>query len=234
MKITNGQIIKFYQNLNTLLPIFFPPTVKYSIVNNFFILSQKAQVIGKIYQEAEGHYSQQDFKKIIIEFEHYINDVELQMIQLQQLNDHLLTLEEMQQLEFMIADEEVKTNMRLKYGVIYEHYLKLKNAFQDKTQVLPTKLNYKLQKNFLKLQECAAHIESEREKIAQEFGTWDENNSYYVIAPEKQNEALAKLQPLWEKEYEIEIVTILLTELPDDSTLTLAQMNAIMFMIEED
>ena len=124
--------------------------------------------------------------------------------------------------------------MKLKQYLAYEYYLKLKNAFQDKTQTLPAKLNYKLQKNFLRLQERAAQIELEREKIAQEFGTLDVENNCYIIAPEKQTEILPKFQTLGEQECEIEILTISPAELTDNSVLTLAQMEAIMFMIEED
>lgn len=122
--------------------------------------------------------------------------------------------------------------MKMTNNEIYSYAHKLIEAFQDSEQRLPIKVNFYLQKNKNTLIELAQDIEKSRIEIAQAYGTLTEDGSHYEVAPEKMNETYKELEDLFNLEQEVTIHKINIDSLSDDLSLTTAQMEAIMFMID--
>ena len=123
--------------------------------------------------------------------------------------------------------------MTLTNTQIYNYANALANAFQDKEQRLPIKLNFFIQKNKKVLLELAQDIEQARIDIAQTYGTLDTETQQFIIPPEKIENAQKDLIDLFNIEQEVNIGMIKADNLNDDFNLTTAQMEAILFMIEE-
>lgn len=123
--------------------------------------------------------------------------------------------------------------MTLTNNEIYIYAKNLTEAFDDKDQKLPIKINFYLQKNKNTLIELAAAIEVARIGIAKNYGTLDTEGQQYIIPPEKMEEVNKELVDLLTLEQEVQIYTINIDNLSDDISLTTAQMEAIMFMIEQ-
>lgn len=123
--------------------------------------------------------------------------------------------------------------MKLTNNEIYTYANNLAQAFDDKDQKLPIKISFYLQKNKNTLVQLAQDIEQSRMNIAQSYGTLDEENQQYVIPPEKMEAAAKELNDLFTLEQEVQIYTINIDSFGDDLTITTAQMEAIMFMIEQ-
>lgn len=122
--------------------------------------------------------------------------------------------------------------MILTNNEIYMYAQKLTIAFNDEQQKLPVKINFYLQKNKSILKNMASEIEKERMEIAKNYGELDNENWQYIIPPEKIEEVNKELNDLLSLTQEVQIYTIKIEDLSDDLTLTTAQMEAIMFMIE--
>ena len=123
--------------------------------------------------------------------------------------------------------------MKLTNNEIYTYANNLAQAFDDKDQKLPIKISFYLQKNKNTLIQLAQDIEQSRMNIAQSHGTLDENNQQYVIPSEKMETVAKELNDLFTLEQEVQIYTINIDSFGDDLTITTAQMEAIMFMIEQ-
>jgi hypothetical protein len=95
------------------------------------------------------------------------------------------------------------------------------------------KLNFCIQKNKKTLIELAQDIETARMEIAAAHGTLNEETGQYNIEPEKIADAQKELLELFDVEQEVNICMIKADSLTDDIMLTTAQVEAIMFMIEE-
>ena len=115
---------------------------------------------------------------------------------------------------------------------IYMHARQLMDTFQDGEQKLPIKINFYLQKNKNTLTALAQDIERARIEIAQTYGTLNEAGDQYVIPPEKMAGVNKELTDLFSLEQDVSICKINIDSLSDDLTLTTAQMEAIMFMID--
>ena len=122
--------------------------------------------------------------------------------------------------------------MVLTNNEIYTYTRQLMEAFQDGEQKLPIKINFYLQKNKNTLLALAQDIEKSRLEIAQNFGELDETGTQYQIPAEKLAEASKELEDLFNLEQDVAIAKISVDSLSDDLTLTTAQMEAIMFMID--
>ena len=122
--------------------------------------------------------------------------------------------------------------MKLTNNEIYMYAQNLMMAFEDKDQKLPIKISFYLQKNKNTLLQLAQDIEKSRIEIAQSYGVLDEETSQYVIPPEKMEEASQELNDLFNLEQDVQIYTINIDSFGDDLTITTAQMEAIMFMID--
>ena len=123
--------------------------------------------------------------------------------------------------------------MTLTNNEIYLYAKNLVEAFNDKDQKLPIKINFYLQKNKNTLIELASSIEVARMEIAKNYGNLDAESQQYVIPPEKIEEVNKELMDLLSLEQEVQIYMINIDNLSDDIALTTAQMEAIMFMIEQ-
>ena len=123
--------------------------------------------------------------------------------------------------------------MKLTNNEIYMYAQNLMIAFEDKEQKLPIKISFYLQKNKNTLLQLAQDIEQTRLEIARSYGELDEETSQYIIPPEKMEEASQELNDLFNLEQDVQIYTINIDNLSDDITITTAQMEAIMFMIEQ-
>ena len=108
--------------------------------------------------------------------------------------------------------------LKLTNAQIYHYALKL-NSLQG-SLILPVKANFYIHKNINTLFSLAQEIETERKRIESEYAN-DENA--YDIA----------IQELSDIEQDVKIYKIKIEELKDTS-LSLEQMDALMFMIEEE
>lgn len=123
--------------------------------------------------------------------------------------------------------------MKLTNNEIYVYAKNLAEAFDDKEQKLPIKISFYLQKNKNTLMQLAQDIEQTRITIAQNYGELDETNQQYLIPQEKMEAAANELNDLFNLEQEVQIYTVNIDSFSDDLTITTAQMEAMMFMIEQ-
>lgn len=123
--------------------------------------------------------------------------------------------------------------MKLTNNQIYSYTIQLNEAFNDASQRLPMKINFYLQKNKATLTNLAQDIENSRMDIIKDYGVpvGGESDKYSIPA-EKVQEAQQELMDLLNLEQEVNIYMISADSLTDDISLTTAQMEAIMFMID--
>lgn len=116
---------------------------------------------------------------------------------------------------------------------IYETVLQLNETFADKDMRLPVKVNFFLQKNIKTLLALYDEIENARLEIAKAYGTLNSNGTAYDI-PVESNETVSKeLNDLLAIEQDVPLKTISYTDL-GPTNLSIAQMQALMFMMEEE
>lgn len=118
---------------------------------------------------------------------------------------------------------------------ILEYATLLQKVFldTDKDIFLPVKVNFYLQKNMKTLTEAAELIEESRMGIGEQYGEFVEEESSYIIKdPENLKKAQKMINELLSLDQVIELYPINLEDL-QDIQLTVAQMNAMLFMIEE-
>ena len=115
---------------------------------------------------------------------------------------------------------------------IYAFSNNLTSAFAEETRYLPAKVSYFIQKNKLKLLEQAEQIEQTRANIIKHYGTLNEDGTQYDIDNDKIKEANNELMDLLSISQDIDISMINLSDLLA-LDFTLAQMEALSFMIEE-
>lgn len=122
--------------------------------------------------------------------------------------------------------------MKMTNNEIYSHAIKLNEAFSDGEQKLPIKISFYLQKNKTNLLQLAQDIETSRMAIAQAYGVLDNESGQFVVPQDKIEEASKELNDLFNLEQDVQIYMINEHHLTDDLTITTAQMEALMFMIE--
>lgn len=98
---------------------------------------------------------------------------------------------------------------------------------------LPVRVNFFLQKNIRTILDAAAYIEENRINIGRNYGELNEMQNSYIIPPESMAAANAELNELFSIEQDLEITAIPLSAF-DEIELTMEEMDAIMFMVEED
>ena len=117
---------------------------------------------------------------------------------------------------------------------IYDIASQIHEAFNIKDQYLPIKLNFYLQKNKKLLVELAQDIDLSRNNILQRYGTYDSEHGYYKIQDEQSiNIVTSELDELFNLEQEVNVQMVPMSVLDLDLQLTTAQMEAIMFMIDD-
>lgn len=123
--------------------------------------------------------------------------------------------------------------MKLTNNNIYSYANKLIGVFQDNSQKLPIKINFYLQKNKNTLITLAQEIENARLEIIKTYGKLNEETQQFIIPSEKIAEASKELDDLLNLEQEVNIYMIDINSLSNEYAMTTAQMEAIMFMIQE-
>ena len=115
---------------------------------------------------------------------------------------------------------------------IYSITLAYNKAFEKMESYIPAKVNFYMQSNIKKLAAAAEEIDAARMEIVKHYGK--ETEGGYTIPQESVAAAEKELAELFIIEQEIEIKKFKIDDLGDKVELTMPQMQAIMFMIEED
>lgn len=97
---------------------------------------------------------------------------------------------------------------------------------------IPAKANFFLQKNIQTFTDAAQEIDKSRLEIAKHYGVLDEEKQQYNIPEDKIEEASKELNDLFSIEQDLDIKTFSIEAL-GNAEFTPAQMQAIMFMIED-
>lgn len=116
---------------------------------------------------------------------------------------------------------------------IYNYANSLMEQFSNQDIKLPIKVNFYLQKNQTELIELAQEIEKQRIEIIKEYGVFNEETQQYDIPTEKVSEATQKVNDLFDLTQDVKIYKVNL-EAFGDMELTAGQMQALLFMIEEE
>lgn len=121
--------------------------------------------------------------------------------------------------------------MKLSNYTIYNAAQKINSAFTQKSQYLPAKINFFIQKNAQTLTLAAEEIEKNRISIIQHYGVSDPESGNVEVPEDKFAEASKELEDLFSIEQDLPIHMIDINKF-GDIELSLEQMNAIMFMVE--
>lgn len=123
--------------------------------------------------------------------------------------------------------------MKLNNMIIYNQASALKTHFSpEEKMIMPVKLYFYLQKNMSIMFDAASEIDKMRLAIAQKYGVLNEASNSYDINPEHINVVNNELQDLFSIEQDLPLHIFKLEDF-DGLEFTFAQMNALMFMIEE-
>lgn len=120
--------------------------------------------------------------------------------------------------------------MKLTNAQIYYGAQNLSSAFST-SLYLPAKVNFYIQKNSQTLAALAQEIEENRINIIKHYGVSD-NSGNIQVPEDKISEASQEINDLFAIEQDVNILTFSI-EAFGDLQLSMEQMNAIMFMIEE-
>ena len=123
--------------------------------------------------------------------------------------------------------------MKLNNYQIYNYANSLQGIFENKDLYIPVKANFLMQKNIGVIAAAAQEIEKSRMEIAQHYGQPDESGQHYTIPAEHMEEASRELNDLFNIEQELSIRTFSIEAL-GNAEFSPAQMQAIMFMIDEE
>ncbi len=123
--------------------------------------------------------------------------------------------------------------MTLKNSEIYNYANALAQEFGQQEVKLPLKVNFYLQKNLKELVALAQDIEQQRVSIASEYGTLNEETQQYEIPSENIDSATRKLNELFNLTQDVKIYKVKLDAF-GDTDITNAQMQALLFMIDEE
>lgn len=123
-------------------------------------------------------------------------------------------------------------NKNMTNGEIYTLAVGLMNNLKEDEIRFPAAVAYSIQKNKASIGALAEEIEKSRVGVIQHYASEQEGDSF-VIAPENIDDANRELGDLLNLVQEVKIYTFKIEDI-SEVQLTSAQMNAIMFMIEED
>lgn len=239
MIITNKEILRLY---NLFLPItseHFSPLVKYKIALTFTSLNAIYNGIAGVLQESVEYYQNEaklsyaEQELALQDFYNFLHEVDIQSIKIDEISPNL-SVKTMQGLFLLIELKEEEALMKLTKREIYNYFLQLQAAFSNGEQMLPARLNYKIQKNIFLLQSLAENIEAQRSKIIIEYGVKDERDNTYSVPIEQQDMVSQLLNELFEQTESVRLNEIAEEELDGEVELTTAQMAAILFMIKDN
>lgn len=120
--------------------------------------------------------------------------------------------------------------MKLTNYEIYIYSQNLENAFTEKNQYLPVKLNFCILRNAQTLSSLAKEIEEARVNIVYQYGEIQEDGNIKV-PEDKIAIANQEIEDLFSIEQEVNILKVDIESF-GDLQLSIEQMNAIMFMVE--
>lgn len=124
--------------------------------------------------------------------------------------------------------------MNLTNKQIYFYTEKIEKAFDNETKYFPVKINFIIQKNKQILQKEKELIDQSRFEIIKKFGFLEkETKGQYQIPIENIEETNKELDELLAISQNLDIYTINIEDI-EDLEFTPQQMDAILFMIEEE
>lgn len=117
---------------------------------------------------------------------------------------------------------------------IINFYELLNNSFQDNKKYFPAKILFTIRKNIQTLQQLTDDIYIIRNNIIQHYGFLeDSQNEIYKVPEDVRNIAQKELDDLLEIEQEVNILKLKFKDI-EDLEFTSNQMEALMFMIDEE
>lgn len=122
--------------------------------------------------------------------------------------------------------------MLIKNNNIIQYYENLKSSFSDNSKYHPAKVAFIVQKNITLLKEFIQDIYITRDKIVQHYGTPNRDGTFF-IPEEVREQAQKELDDLLEIEQEVNILKLKFKDI-EDLEFTSNQMEALMFMIDEE
>ena len=125
---------------------------------------------------------------------------------------------------------KIKTQF-MTHNEIYQIALNFLNNFETNEVRIPAAIAFAIQKNKTNFIAMGQEIEQSRVEIIQHYGTLQEDGQYMVKA-EYIDQANKELYDLLNMEAEMKVYVIDINDL-NDITFTSAQMETLMFMIEE-
>lgn len=124
--------------------------------------------------------------------------------------------------------------MLIKNIKIIQYFELLKENFNNNSKYLPAKIAFIIQKNIKLLKELSEEIYVLRDSIIKHYGVQDINDLDSFIIPDEYKEIAQKeLDDLTELEQEVNILKLKFSDI-ENLEFTMNQMEAIMFMIEEE
>lgn len=124
--------------------------------------------------------------------------------------------------------------MKIKNKKILTITENLKKAFNDNVKYFPAKINFIIHKNLTLLESLTEEIYQTRDSIVDYYGIPDETEQNKFFIPEdKRKKAQNELDELLELEQEVPLMIFKFNQI-EDLDFTSNQMEAMMFMIEED
>ena len=122
--------------------------------------------------------------------------------------------------------------MKFNNEQIYQLNILITNNLNELNIYLPAKVNFFMQKNIKLIAAAASEIEEARLRIAQHYGELDENTNMFSFSENNIDIVNKELQELLSIEQDLDIKTFSI-DLIEELKFTPAQMQAIMFMIED-
>ena len=123
--------------------------------------------------------------------------------------------------------------MKLTNNQIYNYSNALNTAFIDFNQRLPIKVNFYLQKNKVTLNDLAKDIELARTEIIRTHGKYNAETGETVVPDDQIESAIKEINDLFKLEQDVNIYMVKLEHFGEQVQMTPAQMEALLFMIEE-
>lgn len=123
--------------------------------------------------------------------------------------------------------------MRFTNSEIYYIANNFKELFADFQEYIPAKVNFLLQKNMRLLATAAAEIDQAKNNLIKHYGTLNSELQHYDMSAENIEKAQKEFNELLAIEQDLPIKTFSIDAL-EDIKFTPAQMQIIMFMIDEE
>lgn len=121
----------------------------------------------------------------------------------------------------------------LKNKDICEYSESIEKAFCEDSRYFPARINFYIQKTASSLKQAKEEVEETRNNIIIHHGNYDAETGYCEVRPENINIVNQEIADLMSLEQEISLYKLPLSWL-DGMDFSIPQINALMFMIEDD